>query len=207
MSTATESPVKFSHREVMVIFGGLMTGMALAALDATVVATALPTIVGELGGLDHLSWVVTAYLLTSTAAVPLYGKISDLYGRRGVFQVAIAIFLVGSAFSGAAQSMLQLIAARALQGVGGGGLFAMTLTIIGDILAPRDRGRYQGYIGSVFALASIAGPLIGGCRTVHRSIGNCMQELANSSRTSLVAEIGGRFDETLIGSRSQPPTT
>lgn len=155
-------PAKLTHRQVMVVFGGLIAGMALAALDGTVVGTALPTIVGELGGLDHLSWVVTAYLLTSTVVVPLYGKISDLYGRRGVFQVAIVIFLVGSVLSGLAQNMLQLILARAVQGIGGGGLFAMTLTIIGDILAPRERGRYQGYIGSVFALASIAGPFIGG---------------------------------------------
>lgn len=146
-----------------------MAGMALAALDATVVSTALPTIVGELGGLDHLSWVVTAYLLTSTAVVPLYGKVSDLYGRRGVLQSAIFIFLIGSVLSGLSQNMLQLILSRALQGVGGGGLFAMTITIIGDILAPRDRGRYQGYIGAVFALASLAGPLVGGFFVDHLS--------------------------------------
>jgi EmrB/QacA subfamily drug resistance transporter len=153
---------RFTHRQILLIYSGLMLGILLAALDQTIVATALPTIVGELGGIRHLSWVVTAYLLCSTASVPLYGKISDLYGRRVVFQFAIVTFLVGSALAGAAQNMAWLIVARGIQGIGGGGLLAMAMTIIGDVLSPRERGRYQGYIGSVFALASIVGPLVGG---------------------------------------------
>lgn len=151
-----------SHEQVLVVLSGLMAGMFLAALDQSIVGTALPRIVSDLGGLDHLSWVVTAYLLTSTAATPLWGKISDLYGRRIIFQLAIAIFLVGSALCGLSQNMPQLIAFRALQGIGGGGLFAIALSIIGDIIPPRERGRYQGYFGAVFGLSSVAGPLLGG---------------------------------------------
>jgi EmrB/QacA subfamily drug resistance transporter len=158
-----------THARIRLIYLGLMLGVLLAALDQTIVATALPTIVGELGGLQHLSWVVTAYLLSSTASVPLYGKVSDLYGRRVVFQFAIVTFLVGSVLAGLSQGMLQLIVARGIQGVGGGGLMAMAMTIIGDVLSPRERGRYQGYIGSVFALASIAGPLVGGTFVDHLS--------------------------------------
>jgi EmrB/QacA subfamily drug resistance transporter len=159
---AFDGQVRFSHRQILTIYSGLMLGILLAALDQTIVATALPTIVGELGGIEHLSWVVTAYLLSSTASVPLYGKISDLVGRRVVFQFAIVTFLIGSAFAGMAQDMVQLVIARGIQGVGGGGLMAMAMTIIGDVVSPRERGRYQGYIGSVFAFASIAGPLVGG---------------------------------------------
>ena len=154
---------------MLIVFAGLASGMLLAALDQTIVATALPTIVGDLGGLDQLSWVVTAYLLTSTVSVPLYGKVSDLLGRRIVFQAAIAIFLLGSALAGVAQDMAQLVAARGIQGLGAGGLIAMTLTIIGDVVSPRERGRYQGYIGAVFALASVSGPLLGGFLSDHLS--------------------------------------
>ena len=150
------------QRELRIVFGGLMLGMLLAALDQTIVATALPTIVGDLGGLNHLSWVVTAYLLTSTAVTPLWGKLSDLYGRRGTFQAAIVIFLAGSMLSGLAQNMGELIGFRALQGLGGGGLMALAMAIVGDLVAPRERGRYQGYFGVVFALASVSGPLLGG---------------------------------------------
>jgi EmrB/QacA subfamily drug resistance transporter len=140
----------------------VMAGMLLAALDQGIVGTALPRIVSELGGLDRLSWVVTAYLLTSTASTPLWGKISDLYGRRLIFQAAIGIFLLGSALSGLSQNMTELIAFRALQGIGGGGLFAIAFAIIGDVIPPRQRGRYQGYFGAVFGISSVAGPLLGG---------------------------------------------
>ena len=162
VATSVDGQSRFTHRQILLIYSGLMMGILLAALDQTIVATALPTIVGELGGIEHLSWVVTAYLLSSTASVPLYGKVSDLYGRRVVFQFAIVTFLVGSALAGMAQDMLWLVVARGIQGIGGGGLMAMAMTIIGDVLSPRERGRYQGYIGSVFALASIVGPLVGG---------------------------------------------
>src|SRR5680860_1139822 len=139
-----EEYASYSHRQIMVIIGGLMAGMLLAALDQSIVSTALPRIVSDLGGLDHLSWVVTAYLLTSTATTPLWGKISDLYGRRMIFQIAIVIFLVGSALCGLAQNMPQLIAFRAIQGAGGGGLMAIAIATVGDVIPPRERGRYQG---------------------------------------------------------------
>ena len=151
-----------SHKEIMTVLSGLMVGMLLAALDQTIVSTALKKIVENFDGLTHYTWVVTAYLLTSTASTPLYGKISDLYGRRPVFQFAVVTFLIGSLLSGAAQNMTELIAFRALQGLGAGGLMSLTFVIIGDIIPPRDRGRYQGYFGAVWGLSSVAGPLLGG---------------------------------------------
>ena len=144
------------------IFAALLLVLFMASLDQTVVSTALPTIVGDLGGLQHLSWVVTAYLLASTVVAPLYGKLGDLYGRKRVLQVAIVLFLVGSALCGLAQSMPQLIAFRAVQGLGGGGLTVVTMAVVGDLVAPRDRGRYQGLFGGVFGVATVAGPLLGG---------------------------------------------
>jgi len=158
-----------SHSEIMVIMSALMTAMLLAALDQTIVGTALPTIANDLHGLSELSWVVTAYLLTSAVVTPLYGKISDLFGRKKLFLIAIAIFLVGSALAGASQNMTQLIIFRGLQGLGGGGLMALSLAIVGDIIPPRQRGRYQGYFGAVFGASSVFGPLLGGLFTDHLS--------------------------------------
>ncbi|ADB51709.1 MFS transporter [Conexibacter woesei] len=152
---------------VKAVFAGLMLAMLLASLDQTIVATALPTIVGDLGGLEHISWVTTAYLLASTASTPLYGKLGDLYGRKLVFQVAIVIFLIGSALCGMSQSMLELILFRALQGLGGGGLIVGAQAIIGDVVSPRERGRYQGLFGAVFGVTSVAGPLLGGFFVEH----------------------------------------
>ncbi|HXW82175.1 MAG TPA: MDR family MFS transporter [Acidimicrobiales bacterium] len=151
-----------SHRRVLVIIGALMLGMLLAALDQTIVSTALPTIVGDLKGGAHIAWVVTAYLLAATVSTPLWGKLGDQYGRKFFFQAAIVIFLVGSVFSGLAHSMVELIAFRALQGLGGGGLMVGAQAIVGDIVSPRDRGRYMGLFGAVFGVASIVGPLLGG---------------------------------------------
>jgi len=151
-----------THREILIIMSSLMTGMLLAALDQTIVSTALKSIVEDFNGLNHYSWVVTAYLLTSTASTPLYGKISDLYGRRPVYQFSIIIFLLGSFLAGASTSMEQLIAFRALQGLGAGGLMGLTFVIVGDLVSPRDRGKYQGLFGAVWGVSSVAGPLLGG---------------------------------------------
>jgi len=159
-----------THKEIMIILSGLMTGLLLAALDQTIVSTALKNIVEDFNGLNHYTWVVTAYLLTSTASTPLYGKISDLYGRRVVFQFAIVTFLIGSFLAGAAASMTQLILFRGLQGLGAGGLMALTFVIIGDIVPPRERGRYQGYFGAVWGLSAVAGPLLGGFFSDHATI-------------------------------------
>jgi EmrB/QacA subfamily drug resistance transporter len=158
-----------SHQQILVVFSGLVLGMLLAALDSTIVSTALPTIVGELGGLARLSWVVTTYLLAQTVVTPLYGKLGDMYGRKGVLQSAIVLFLVGSVLCGLSQNMTQLIVFRAIQGLGGGGLTVTTQAVVGDIVPPRDRGRYQGIFGAVYGLASIAGPLLGGYFTTHLS--------------------------------------
>ena len=158
---------QLTHRQVMLVFSGLMLGMLLASLDQTIVAAALPKIVASLHGLQHTTWVVSAYLLAATVTTPLYGKVSDLIGRKSVFQFAIVVFLIGSALSGLSQNMAELIAFRALQGLGAGGLIALAMAIVSDVVSPRERGRYQGYFGAVFAFSSVMGPLVGGLLTDH----------------------------------------
>ncbi|QKW11836.1 MDR family MFS transporter [Verrucosispora sp. NA02020] len=162
MTTENHPEPVLSKGQLRLLMFGLMTGMLLAALDQTIVGTALPTIVGELGGISHYSWVVTAYLLASTASTPLYGKMADLYGRRPVFLFSIGTFLLGSLLAGLSQDMTQLIVTRGVQGLGAGGLITLAFTIISDVVSPRDRGRYQGVFGAVFGIASVAGPLVGG---------------------------------------------
>ena len=166
---ADGTPGDTDHRRLVLIMGALMLGMTLAGLDQTVVSTALPTIAGDLHGLNHLAWVVTAYLLTSTISTPLWGKLGDLYGRKGLFQSAIVIFLIGSALSGLSRSMFELIAFRAVQGIGAGGLMVGAQAIMGDLISPRERSRYTGYFTSVFAVTSVIGPLLGGVFTQHLS--------------------------------------
>ena len=168
MSASETAPSRTPHSP-LVAFGAIMLATLLAALDQTIVATALPKIVSDLNGFEHLSWVVTAYLVSSTVTVPLYGKLSDLYGRRRLFLVAITVFLAGSALCGAAQSMGQLIAFRALQGIGAGGLIPLSQAAIADLFPPRERGRYQGYVSGMWAIAAVAGPLLGGTLSDHAS--------------------------------------
>jgi EmrB/QacA subfamily drug resistance transporter len=165
MVAPNPDPPPLSARDFRITLTGLIIALALSSLDQNIVGTALPQIVGSLGGLAHLSWVVTAFLLTSTVTAPLYGKLSDMYGRRPLFLAAIGIFLAGSALCGLAQSMIQLVMYRGLQGVGAGGLLVLAQTTIGDLVAPRERGRYQGWFSGVFALCSVAGPLLGGVIT------------------------------------------
>jgi EmrB/QacA subfamily drug resistance transporter len=157
----------FTHRQILVIMSGLMMGMFLAALDQTIVSTALPTIVGDFHHSNLLSWVITAYLLASTASTPIWGKAGDLYGRKRLFQLAIVVFLVASALCGLSRNIFELIAFRGLQGVGGGGLLSLAFAIIGDVIPPRERGRYQGYFGAVFGISSVVGPLAGGFAVDH----------------------------------------
>jgi len=164
---APAAPRPLTHPEVRAIMVGIMLAMFLGALDQTIVATALPTIGRHFANLNDLSWVVTAYLLTGTASTPLYGKLSDIHGRRAMMLIAIGIFIAGSLACALAPSMTALILGRALQGLGGGGLMALAQTIIADIVSPRERGRYQGYIGAVFATSSIGGPVLGGFLTEH----------------------------------------
>jgi EmrB/QacA subfamily drug resistance transporter len=158
-----------THRETMVILSGLMAGLFLAALDQSIVGTAMKTIVTDLGGAEHVTWTIAAYLIASTVSTPLYGKLSDQFGRRPVFQFVIAVFLIGSLVGGLAENMLTLVIGRAIQGLGGGGLTSLAFTIVADIVSPRERGRYVGYFGAVFGLSSVAGPLLGGLLTDHLS--------------------------------------
>src|SRR3954454_19298160 len=171
-ATAESAPIPAggaadARPRLLPVIGGLMLVMLLASLDQTIVSTALPTIVGELGGLEHLSWVVTAYLLAVTVVTPLYGKLGDQFGRKIVLQIALVIFLIGSVLCGLAQNMTQLIAFRAVQGLGGGGLLVSAQAAIGDVVPPRERGKYSGFFGAVFGVSSILGPLVGGFFTTH----------------------------------------
>lgn len=161
-SPPSATPPSVDRRTQNLVFATVALGLLLAALDQTIVSTALPTIVADLHGASHLSWVVTAYLLASTASTPLWGKLGDLYGRKRFFQAAIVVFLIGSVLAGLSQSMIELIAFRAVQGLGGGGLIVGAQAIVGDVVAPRDRGRYQGLFGAVFGVATVVGPLLGG---------------------------------------------
>lgn len=165
MSVLPHPQAAVSKRELYMVFAGLMLALTLASLDQNIVSTALPRIVSDLGGLAHLSWVVTAFMVTSTISTPLYGKLSDIYGRRALYFTAIIIFLIGSILCGMAATMFQLILFRAIQGLGAGGLVTLAQTTVGDLIVPRERGKYQGLFGAVFAACSVAGPLLGGIIT------------------------------------------
>ena len=168
-SVQTSPGGEISPVELRRILIGLMFVLTLAALDQNIVTTALPRITGDLGGLEHLSWVVTAFLVASTVSTPLYGRLSDLYGRKPAFTVSIGLFLLGSVLCGVAVGMGQLIAFRAVQGLGAGGLIVLAQTVIGDLVSPRERGRYQGLFAAVFTACSVAGPLLGGLITEYAS--------------------------------------
>jgi EmrB/QacA subfamily drug resistance transporter len=169
MTNSTDSVSQLSQRRLLLPFSGLLLGMFIAALDQTIMATALPTIAGDLGGLSQLPWVVTIYVLAAAATTPVWGKASDLYGRKSLLRATILIFIAGSALCGVAQSIGELVAFRALQGIGAGGLMTLAMATVGDLVSPRERGRYQGYIQVVFVLASLAGPLLGGLFVDHLS--------------------------------------
>ena len=160
-------PTAFTHAQIKRVVTGIMLCIFLAALDQTVVIPAVPAIAGDLQAFGHLSWIVTAYLLTSTAATPLYGKLSDIYGRRALLLPALVLFIIASMLCGFSQTLPQLIASRALQGLGGAGLMAMAQAAVADVVAPRERGRYQGYLASMWGIASIGGPIVGGYVTDH----------------------------------------
>ena len=208
--TSAAPTLDLPRRRVLIIIGALLLGMFLAALDQTIVSTALPTIVGDLHGASHLTWVVTAYLLASTVSTPLWGKLGDQYGRKTFFQAAIVIFLVGSALSGFSHSMFELIAFRAIQGLGAGGLMIGAQAIVGDIVSPRERGRYLGLFGAVFGVATVLGPLLGGllrastCRGAGSSTSTCPSASWRSSSPprSSPATCGGSITSSTTWARS-----